>query len=157
MIVANLDGTLPKLTGQFDVIVYGDILEHLRSPMSVLREINGYLRPKGTVIVSVPNFAHAWVRLNLMVGRFEYANRGILDATHVRFFTLRSFRRFLAEAGLQIDELVATPVPLPLVVPARYHGLWLRAVHAVSAAVARCWKSMFAYQFVAVCRKGEQL
>jgi 2-polyprenyl-3-methyl-5-hydroxy-6-metoxy-1,4-benzoquinol methylase len=150
MIVADLDKPLPQLTGQFDVIVYGDILEHLRNPMEVFKGFNRYLRPNGRVIVSVPNVTHAWVRWNLLLGRFPYANRGILDRTHLRFFTLRSFQAFLRDAGLEVEEIVATPVPLLLAVPPRYHGAWLRAMHRVNAAVTRCWKTMFGFQFVAV-------
>jgi len=150
MIVADLDKPLPQLNGQFDVIVYGDILEHLRNPMEVFKGFNRSLRPNGRVIVSVPNFVHLWVRLSLLFGRFEYMDRGILDRTHLRFFTLRSFRDFLHEAGLECEEIVGTPVPLLLVVPQRYHGGWLRAVHGLNAMMSRCWKTMFSYQFVAV-------
>jgi 2-polyprenyl-3-methyl-5-hydroxy-6-metoxy-1,4-benzoquinol methylase len=150
MIVADLDKPLPELNGQFDVIVYGDILEHLRNPMEVFTGFNRSLRPEGQVIVSVPNMAHLWVRLNLLIGRLPYADRGILDRTHLRFFTLTSFRRFLREAGLECDRIVGTPVPLFLAVPKRYHGAWLRALQAVNALVTRCWKTMFGFQFVAV-------
>lgn len=150
MIVADLDKPLPPLNGEFDMIVYGDILEHLRNPSEVFKGFNRYLRPNGKVIVSVPNFAHLWVRLNLLLGRFDYADRGILDRTHLRFFTLRSFRDFLGEAGLEVEEIVATPVPLLLVVPERRHGGWLYALHGLNAALARSWKTMFGYQFVAV-------
>ena len=152
MIVADLDKPLPQLNGQFDVIVYGDILEHLRNPMEVLAGFNRSLRPEGQVIVSVPNVAHLWVRLNLLLGRLPYADRGILDRTHLRFFTLSSFRQFLSEAGLECDRIVATPVPLLLVVPPRYHGGWLKALQAVNSVVAKCWKTMFGFQFVAVAR-----
>jgi len=152
MIVADLDKPLPQLNGQFDVIVYGDILEHLRNPMEVFRGFNRSLCPHGRVIVSVPNLAHAWIRLSLLFGQFEYADRGILDRTHLRFFTLHTFEEFLRDAGLDWEEIVATPVPLLLVVPPRYHGGWLKALHAVNAAVAKCWKTMFGYQFVAVAR-----
>lgn len=157
MIVADLDKPLPPLNGQFDVIVYGDILEHLRNPMEVFSGFNRSLRPGGRVIVSVPNVAHLWVRLNLLVGRLPYANRGILDRTHLRFFTLRAFQKFLRDAGLECEEIMSTPVPLLLVVPRRYHGAWLSALHAVNAAVAKCWKSMFGYQFVAVARPRKTL
>ncbi len=150
MIVADLDKPLPPLNGTFDIIVYGDILEHLRNPLEVFKGFNRYLRPNGKVIVSVPNVAHLWVRLNLLLGRFDYADRGILDRTHLRFFTLRSFRNFLQEAGLEVAEIVATPVPLLLVVPERRHGWCLSLLHRVNAALARSWKTMFGYQFVAV-------
>jgi hypothetical protein len=100
----------------------------------------------------VPNFVHLFVRLNILVGRFEYMDRGILDRTHLRFFTLASFERFLAQAGLTVEELLVTPAPLPLLVPPRYHGWWLRSLHGLNALLARCWKTMFGYQFIAVAR-----
>jgi len=150
MIVADLDKPLPALNGTFDIIVYGDILEHLRNPLEVFKGFNRYLRPNGKVIVSVPNFAHLWVRLNLLFGRFDYADRGILDRTHLRFFTLRSFRDFLHAAGLEVEDIATTPVPLLLLVPERRHGRCLNVLHGVNAALARSWKTMFGYQFVAV-------
>jgi 2-polyprenyl-3-methyl-5-hydroxy-6-metoxy-1,4-benzoquinol methylase len=156
MIVADLDKPLPQLNGQFDVIIYGDILEHLRNPMEVFTGFNRSLRPRGLVIVSVPNVAHLWVRLNMLLGRFGYADRGILDRTHLRFFTLSIFKRFLADAGLEWDEIVATPVPLLLLVPKRHQGKWLDALHALNAGLATCWKRMFGYQFVAVAHLREK-
>jgi SAM-dependent methyltransferase len=152
MIVADLDKPLPQLHGQFDVIVYGDILEHLRNPMEVFRGFNRSLRPDGLIIVSVPNLAHAWIRLSLLFGQFKYSDRGILDRTHLRFFTLRTFQEFLYDAGLDWEEIVATPVPLLLVVPSQYRRRWLRALHSVNAAVTKLWKTMFGFQFVAVAR-----
>ena len=86
------------------------------------------------------------------MGHFNYTDRGLLDRTHLRFFTRRTLLDFLREAGLSVTELTVTPVPLPLVVPARYHGGWLRTAHAINALAARCWKTGLAYQFVAVCR-----
>jgi 2-polyprenyl-3-methyl-5-hydroxy-6-metoxy-1,4-benzoquinol methylase len=154
VIVADLDEAAPRLEGSFDAIVYGDVLEHLSDPLPVLVSLNRSLGPGGRVIVSVPNVAHLWVRLSLLLGRWEYADRGILDRTHVRFFTRQSFARFLGDAGLTIEELVATPVPLPLVVPTRFHGGVLDAVHGLSAGAARIWKGGLAYQLVAVCRRA---
>ncbi|HVM63085.1 MAG TPA: class I SAM-dependent methyltransferase [Verrucomicrobiae bacterium] len=150
MIVADLDKPLPPLDGTFDVIVYGDILEHLRNPQEVFTGFNRSLRPDGRVIVSVPNIAHLWVRLRVLFGGFPYGDRGILDRTHLRFFTLSTFRGFLSDAGMEWDEIVSTPVPLLLVVPPRHHGQWLRTLQALNAMLARCWKTMFGYQFVAV-------
>ena len=144
----------PRLLAEsFDVIVYGDVLEHLTDPLRALVALNRSLAPDGRVIASVPNVAHLWVRLSLLTGRFDYGERGILDRTHLRFFTRRTFLALLRDAGLAVDELSVTPVPLPLVVPARLHGPWLDAVHAASAAAARRWTGGLAYQFVAVCRR----
>lgn len=153
VVVADLDRPLPNLQCPFDVVVCADVLEHLKNPLVALLEITRLLKPDGSIIISVPNIAHLWVRLQMCFGRFEYTERGILDATHVRFFTLASFRRLLGEAGLEILELTATPVPLPLVVRERYHGRLLALVHTVNAALAQAWKTMLAYQFVALTRR----
>ena len=154
VIVADLDEAAPRLDGPFDAIVYGDVLEHLGDPLPVLVALNRCLAPGGRVIVSVPNVAHVWIRLGLLLGRWDYADRGILDRTHLRFFTKQSFARFLGDAGLDVEELAATPVPLPLVVPPALHGAALDAVHALSATAARVWKGGLAYQLVAVCRRA---
>jgi 2-polyprenyl-3-methyl-5-hydroxy-6-metoxy-1,4-benzoquinol methylase len=152
MIVADLDDGVPGLDGTFDVIVCGDILEHLKEPSALLAGLNRCLAPDGRVIVSAPNVAHLFVRMNLLCGRFEYMERGILDRTHLRFFTRRSFRRLLDEAGLVVERMAATPVPLLLVWPSHRERAWLRTLHAMSAAAARSWPAMFGYQFVAVAR-----
>jgi 2-polyprenyl-3-methyl-5-hydroxy-6-metoxy-1,4-benzoquinol methylase len=153
VVVADLEAAPPLLDGPFDAIVYGDVLEHLGDPRAVLLALDRTLATGGTVIVSVPNVAHLWVRLSLLAGRFDYADRGILDRTHLRFFTRRTLVALLGEAGLSVDELRVTPVPLPLVVPPRWHGGWLDGLHAVSARAARLWPGGLAYQFVAVCRR----
>src|SRR5207244_13603080 len=96
-------------------------------------------------VVSVPNVAHLWVRLQLLRGRWDYGDRGILDRTHLRFFTRRTFVGFLEDAGLTVTELASTPVPLPLLVPPRLPAALLDAVHAPSAAAARVWPGGLAY------------
>ncbi len=152
VVVADLEDAAHALKGPFDAIVYGDVLEHLSDPLATLVALNRSLAEGGRVIASVPNVAHLWVRLQLLTGRFDYGDRGILDRTHLRFFTRRTFLALLGEAHLAVEELAVTPVPLPLVVPERLHGAWLSGLHAVSAAMARRWHGGLAYQFVAVCR-----
>ena len=150
--VADLDGPLPSFGARFDVILYGDVLEHLRDPMAVFTCLNQSLRPDGIVIVSLPNIANLYIRVHLLMGRFDYADRGILDRTHLHFFTRKTFRSFLDHAGLDVLQLTATPIPLPLIVPERWHGRPLTAAHSVNAWMASHWMTMFGYQFVAVAR-----
>jgi 2-polyprenyl-3-methyl-5-hydroxy-6-metoxy-1,4-benzoquinol methylase len=154
MLVADLNRGLPTLDGDFDAIVCGDVLEHLADPAAVLRALVGALAGDGEVTVSVPNVAHLWMRLSLLAGRFDYAERGILDRTHLRFFTRRTLDALLAGAGLRAVRAVATPVPLYQVVPPRWHGGALAAVHAMSAAAARAVPRLLGYQFVAQARRA---
>jgi 2-polyprenyl-3-methyl-5-hydroxy-6-metoxy-1,4-benzoquinol methylase len=148
MLVADLNRGVPALDGQFDAIVCGDVLEHLAAPLRALRPLLASLASGGQVVVSVPNVAHLWIRLSLLAGRFDYADRGILDRTHLRFFTRRTLDAFMAEAGLRVLRRAVTPVPLHQVVPTRWHGRTLGTIHAASAAASRAWPRLLAYQFV---------
>jgi 2-polyprenyl-3-methyl-5-hydroxy-6-metoxy-1,4-benzoquinol methylase len=154
MLVADLDDEIPALHGAFDAIVYGDVLEHLRDPARVLAALNRALAPGGQAVISVPNVAHLWVRLSLAAGRFEYADRGILDRTHLRFFTRRSLVALLTGAGLRVERLTATPTPLYQMVPERLHGRALAALHGASAAAARALPRLLGYQFVVLARRA---
>jgi 2-polyprenyl-3-methyl-5-hydroxy-6-metoxy-1,4-benzoquinol methylase len=98
--------------GSFDVVVYGDVLEHLRDPLPVLRQGRRLLAPGGSVVISTPNIAHGDIRLALLSGRFTYTKLGILDETHTRFFTRDSLVTFLADAGLVLVDLRRTRAPL---------------------------------------------
>src|SRR5262245_13512851 len=153
MIVASADGPLPDLGGPFEAIVCADILEHPTDPLAALRRLAQHLAPGGVVVVSIPNVAHLWIRLGLLAGRFDYADRGILDRTHLRFFTRRTVLALLAGAALTVERSTATPVPIYQVVPPRWHGRGLAAAHALSAVVARALPRLLAYQFVVLARR----
>lgn len=152
MIAANLDREVPEVGGPFEAILYGDVLEHLIDPLRVLVELNRCLAPGGFVIISVPNIAHLYIRLLLLLGRFDYIDRGILDHTHLRFFTARSLRALLADAGLVIERFTATPAPLYQVLPERWHKRWVAATHAINAAIARNLPRLLGYQFIVLAR-----
>jgi 2-polyprenyl-3-methyl-5-hydroxy-6-metoxy-1,4-benzoquinol methylase len=90
-----------ELSGQlFDVALFGDVLEHLRDPLRVLRASRRLLVPgSGFIVASVPNIAHVDVRLSLLHGQFDYQPWGLLDESHLRFFTRDSLDRLLDQAG----------------------------------------------------------
>ena len=83
----------------FDVIVFGDVLEHVADPAAVLRRVAPLLARSGAVVASVPNVAHGAVRLALLSGRFDYRPLGLLDDTHLRFFTRESLYELFRETG----------------------------------------------------------
>lgn len=92
----------------FDVVVFGDVLEHLREPLVTLRRARGLLVADGCVVASVPNVAHGAVRLALLQGRFEYRPLGLLDESHIRFFTRASMERLFRDAGFAIVDMRRT-------------------------------------------------
>lgn len=132
---------------EFDYLLFADVLEHLRDPVSVLRRALPALKPSGKVIVSVPNVANLFVRLSLLFGRFDYMERGILDRTHLRFFTLRTLKAMMQEASCRVIDIVPTPVPLQLVFSPTERNAFA-PVHEAHYALTRMWKTMLAYQFV---------
>src|SRR5665213_835003 len=96
----------------FDVILFADVLEHLKDPLSTLRESIKHLSAQGTVVISVPNIAHADVKIALLKGLFPYAESGLLDRTHVRFFTKESLLALLRDAGLVATEFTRVTAPV---------------------------------------------
>lgn len=114
--VANLETaeltTLFQSQG-YDVIVCADVLEHLRQPERVLSACRQLLRPKGKLLLSVPNAAYCGLVAELMEGEFKYRDEGLLDSTHVRFFTRRSLSRFMADNQWALEPLEAIVRPVP--------------------------------------------
>lgn len=140
--------------GEFDYILLADVLEHLRDPGGLLRRVVPCLNSGGQIIISIPNVAHLFVRLSLMVGRFEYQDRGILDRTHLRFFTLASMRRMINDASCRILELRPTSVPVQLVVPWTDNGFFA-PLHELHFLTVKLCKTLLAYQFVVRVIPGE--
>lgn len=89
---------------QFEVVVCGDVLEHLLSPATVLRTAASLLAPGGSVVISIPNVGHGSLRLALMAGEWNYTSLGLLDETHIKFFTYRTLVRLVEDAGLVIED-----------------------------------------------------
>ena len=94
----------PEWAGCFDYITFLDVLEHLIDPQECLNRILTFLKPDGDVIISLPNLAFGDIKLLLMNDEFSYTDTGILDRTHLRFFTYKSIAVFLAKAGLVVVD-----------------------------------------------------
>ncbi len=103
----------PLEAGSLDVLLYGDVLEHLADPLAVLRRHRRLLRPGGLVLASVPNVQHYSVAAALLRGDFQYERAGLLDATHLRFFTWSTFFKLLLDTGFQPEIVDEIRVPAP--------------------------------------------
>jgi|SRR3989344_4069767 len=96
---------LPEMVGQeFDVIFCGDVFEHMMDPLKVLIGLKKFLKPTGRFVISLPNIAYWQVRLHLLGGNFDMQDGGILDRTHMRFFTLKTMKEFIEQAGLHLEK-----------------------------------------------------
>ncbi len=93
------------LDGPYDVAVFADVLEHLRDPDRVLQRTRTWLSPGGRVLVSIPNIAHHSIRWQLLHGHFDYTESGLLDETHLRFFTRTTTLAMLGRCGYRAEEL----------------------------------------------------
>ncbi|NJK89635.1 MAG: methyltransferase domain-containing protein [Myxococcales bacterium] len=137
----------------FDVIVFADVLEHLRDT-SILARARDWLGPRGRIIASTGNVALWFMRLSLLLGRFEYSPRGILDETHVRLYTRSTFRRLVTRAGYHIESEDFTPIPLHKVLqgtrgaPRALLGPLAHVGEIVNHRFAKWWPEWNAYQLI---------
>ena len=136
--------------GTYDAIVCADVLEHLRFPDRILDAARQLLTPEGQVLISIPNAAYCGLVGELMLGEFRYRNEGLLDSTHLRFFTRRSLARFLQDAGWAlhgIDEIRRE------LVSSEFQMAFDRLPPAVSSYLLTRPDAL-TYQFIAQARPG---
>jgi GT2 family glycosyltransferase/2-polyprenyl-3-methyl-5-hydroxy-6-metoxy-1,4-benzoquinol methylase len=138
----------------YDVIVCADVLEHLRDPGRLLDQLPTLLRPAGRVLVSMPNVAYAGVIADLIAGNFEYRPTGLLDDTHVRFFTRRSLRALLEAHGFGVARLD------PLTLELQHSEFKDRFLDRLPAPVVRAILAQpdaLTYQFIVEAQPGAAL
>jgi predicted TPR repeat methyltransferase len=150
-VIADLE-TVCRLPGNVDAIVLADIIEHLREPTALLGRVRQSLAADGRLFISVPNIANITVRLGLLFGVFEYRERGILDETHLRFYTMRTIKRDIDRAGFSIVAMRGSSIPVRLIVPWMPEFL-LRIGEKILAIVTQLWRGLFAYQIIVVARR----
>ncbi len=115
--VGDLDDPelLQSITGSYDAVVATDVLEHLKHPDRVLRQMHQWLAPGGRVVAAVPNVAAWSMRMHFLSGRFEYQDSGQLDRTHIRFFTWETFHELVADAGFEVADTMVGEWQFPVV------------------------------------------
>jgi 2-polyprenyl-3-methyl-5-hydroxy-6-metoxy-1,4-benzoquinol methylase len=162
-----------RVLGQehFSALVFSDVLEHLYDPLAVLKNYLRYIPAGGRVFVSVPN-AVLWInRFKWFMGRVEYEDTGVMDRTHVRFFTFRTAKILLEESGCRIVKVDNTPhlvrAFLPLIksfsksdstdarsiIDSKPFQFYMRYVYPVEHLFASLWTGMFAFRIILVAEK----
>lgn len=170
--------TVIELLGEqrFDFMIFSDILEHLVDPFLVLKFYLSFLNQGGKLIVSVPN-AVVWTnRLSFLFGRFQYRDYGVMDRTHLRFFTFHTAKRLIQAAGIDIVTVDYTPYMvrafLPIIkkfmntdaaredsdrrtlIDSPMYSLYLKLVYPTEYILMKWWKSLFAFRIIIVGQKS---
>jgi SAM-dependent methyltransferase len=130
---------LPFDRASFDVVLCGDLVEHLRDPGAFMTRVRPLVRPGGRLALTTPNVANWSIRLQLLFGRFDYTDRGILDRTHTHLFTRRTLSQTLSDAGYTVDVVDFT-APLPVAQTPRNE--------AIAHRIASLRPTLFAFQWV---------
>jgi len=151
---------------KFDAILFADVLEHLPWPIGVLRRYTSMLKDGGSVIVSLPNVGLWSVRLGLLFGRFHYDDSGVLDRTHLRFFTRANAMEMLRAANLRVVRRTYNPGLMRPLVPlakkmlggkggdpsalleSKPYRAYLKTAYPIERLVARAWPGMLAFQMI---------
>jgi 2-polyprenyl-3-methyl-5-hydroxy-6-metoxy-1,4-benzoquinol methylase len=141
------DASLPPT--HYRVVVCGDVLEHLVDPTAALLRLRRAAASDATFIISMPNVAHISVRLLLLAGYFPRMEWGILDKTHLQFFTRATATAMLASAGLKVHQTLVTPVPLErIALPAILNSIG----DLCQRAALRLFPSVFTYQWIFIAK-----
>ena len=145
IIIGDIEITkdFPLKKDYFDFILFADVLEHLRFPLRTLVKFKKYLKPEGKIFISLPNVANYRLRMNLLTGRFDYTEIGLLDKTHLRFFTIKTAKQLVSDAGLNIVKLDVSPS-------------WNSSIKLLNKfyyLITRAWKSLLGYSILILASK----
>ena len=149
----GLSGAITQLRGKkFDKILFMDVLEHLVTPEKLLQDARAVLKSSSQLLISVPNVANITVRLALVFGSFNYTERGILDKTHLRWFTRKTARRMLEANGYEVVDEKFTVMPIELILRLSAKNSMMRFATGILAFFTAMMPSLLSYQTVLVAR-----
>ena len=131
----------------FDVLLFADVLGHLREPSAVLQKTRPLLKKNGEIIVSVPNIANWRTRVKLLFGKFDYAEQGIMDRTHVHFYTLKTARELVESNGFAVKKIETVP-SFPFLNPGQAY-----AIGRMKQFFSGVFPGMFSFQFLIAAEK----
>ena len=148
--IHDLDSGLPEdIAGPFDIILLSHVLEHLRAPEKLLLQIHGILDPGGRVAVGLPNIMNWHQRLLFLAGLFEYRDEGIMDKTHLRFFTFASGKRMLENCGYLVRQAGAAGSILPW---GRLRCVIPETVNRIDRVFCSLWPALFGRQVLYIAQ-----
>jgi 2-polyprenyl-3-methyl-5-hydroxy-6-metoxy-1,4-benzoquinol methylase len=113
VVLGYFPDAMPEQCDPFDLICFLDVLEHVVDPWSVLASTRDYLNPGGRVVAAIPSIQNWKVLRGLIKGRWDYTDMGILDRTHVRFFTRATMIEMFEGAGFEVEACVGVNSQLP--------------------------------------------
>ena len=113
VLAARLEEVTEDFSGEFDAVLFGDVLEHLVEPSAALLQVRPWLSPSGVVVASLPNVGHWSVIADLLAGRFDYVPYSILSGTHLRFFTRATARDLFEACGYRVTSVTTVDFPVP--------------------------------------------
>lgn len=136
IIVGDIEdiGTANQIKGKFDIVFASAIVEHLKEPGESLKHWKKFIKKNGKLIITTSNIAHWSQRLSLLKGEFEYKDYGILDNTHLHFYTPTTFRKLLKESGYNIEHFSIDPVG--------------GGIPRISKILSKIFPNIFAYQML---------
>jgi len=146
---------LPFEDGYFDCIVLADVLEHLKNPLSTMIKLRRYLSDTGTIVASIPNVRFFDVIRGLAEGRWEYQEFGILDKTHLRFFTKKEIEVLFLQAGLELSGVSENMSPLYDTLPSAHSGEVSFGRVTLHGLTREETKDLFVFQYLVVARKAD--
>lgn len=131
---------------EFDAVIFADVLEHLIDPVDVLSRSRDVLKGNGFAVVSLPNVAYWRIRWDLLLGRFDYTEDGIMDHTHLHFYTRASIARLVREAGFTVDMWLTNHQAAPFLGPTG--GSLTPMKRRIQASIERMLPEWTAYQHI---------
>ena len=148
-------GLPPELGPNYDVVLASHVLEHLRQPDALLRDIRRILGARTSrLIVAIPNLLFYKNRVALFFGRIEYQDAGLMDRTHYKWYTYESCQRLLESGGFQVERRLADGSG-PLGPMRAVFSTWMS--NRIDGAFCRLFPGLFGYQFIFVARKAEDV
>lgn len=157
---------------KFDYIIFSDVLEHVYDPLLVLRNYRSYLATNGKFIISLPNVANWLNRFRFMLGIFNYEMTGVMDRTHIRFFTRKTAKSLIKASGCRVEKIDYTPFIIRAFLPvikwmfnknktiepksiivSPFYSYYMNYIYPIEYWITRLLPSLFSFRIILIAQK----